>query len=257
MRNSAKTTETAASGEQHSYNAFAAVDDVETGRQSLFRPKLDILPATQRLIWEELNQVPSSFVLYGGTAMALRLGHRQSVDFDFFSNERFEPSNLLWSLGSLRESRVDQRGDNTLSVVVDRSEPVRLSFFGEVGMNRIQDPDVAPDNRLQVASLLDLTATKLKTIQQRAEAKDYRDIAAALDAGIDLAEAIGAATAVFGKAFNAMAALKALTYFGDGNLPSLPTRLQDRVRTSAETLKLEAVPRMVPKPGIQRQDLPR
>ena len=223
----------------------------------MFRPNLDILPAAQRLIWEDLNQIPRSFVLYGGTAMALRLGHRQSVDFDFFSNERFEPSNLLWSLGSLREAREDQRGNDTLSVVVDRSGPVRLSFFGEVGMNRIQDPDVAPDNRLQVASLLDLTATKLKTIQQRAEAKDYRDIAAALDAGIDLAEAIGAATAVFGKTFNAMAALKALTYFGDGNLPSLPTRLQDRVRTSAETLKLEAVPRMVPKPGIQRQDLPR
>jgi Nucleotidyl transferase AbiEii toxin, Type IV TA system len=251
---SARKTELVASGEQHSYDAFGTVDDVETGRQSLFCPKLDILPAAQRLIWEELNQIPSSFVLYGGTAMALRLGHRQSVDFDFFSNERFEPSNLLWSLGSLREARVDQRGDNTLSLVVDRSGPVRLSFFGEVGMNRIQDPDVAPDNRLQVASLLDLTATKLKTIQQRAEAKDYRDLAAAFDTGIGLAEALGAATAIFGRRFNAMAALKALTYFGDGNLPSLPTRLQDRLRTSAETLKLEAVPRIVPKSGIQRQD---
>ncbi len=221
----------------------------------MFRPKLDILPAAQCLIWEDLNQIPRSFVLYGGTAMALRLGHRQSVDFDFFSNERFEPSSLLWSLSSLREARVDQRGNDTLSVVVDRSGPVRLSFFGDVRMNRIQDPDIAPDNRLQVASLLDLTATKLKTIQQRAEAKDYRDIAAAFDAGIGLAEALGAATAVFGKTFNAMAALKALTYFGDGNLPSLPQTIQDRLRTSAEGLKLEALPQVVPRPGIQRQDV--
>ena len=221
----------------------------------MFRPRLDILPAAQRLIWEDLNQIPRSFVLFGGTAMALRLGHRQSVDFDFFSNERFEPSSLLGSLGSLRESRVDQRGDNTLLVVVDRSGPVRLSFFGDVGMNRVQDPDLAPDNGLLVASLLDLTASKLKTIQQRAEVKDYRDVAAALDAGIDLAKALGAATAIFGKVFNAMAALKALTYFGDGNLPSLPQVIQDRLRTSAEALKLEALPRVMPKPGIRRQDL--
>jgi len=57
-------------------------------------------------------------------------------------------------------------------------------------MNRVQDPDRAPDNGLQIASLLDLTATKLKTIQQRAEAKDYRDIAAAMEGGISLAEAL-------------------------------------------------------------------
>ena len=165
----------------------------------MFRPKLDILPAVQRLIWEDLNQIPRSFVLYGGTAMALRLGHRQSIDFDFFSNERFGPGDLPWSLGSPRESRVDRRGDNTLLVVADRSGPVRLSFFGDVGMNRIQDPDPVADNELQVASLLDLTASTLKAIQQRAEAKDYRDVAAALDAGVDLAEALGAATAAFGK----------------------------------------------------------
>ena len=187
--------------------------------------------------------------------MALRLGHRQSVDFDFFSNQGFEPSNLLWSLAALRESRVDQRGDNTLSVVVDRRGPVRLSFFGAVGMNRVHDPDLAPDNGLQIASLLDLAASKLKTIQQRAEAKDYRDLAAALDAGIDLAEALAAATAIYGRIFNAMAALKALTYFGDGNLPSLPQMLQDRLKTSAKALKLEALPQVVPKPGIQRQDV--
>ena len=150
---------------------------------------------------------------------------------------------------------MDQCGDNTLSVVVDRSGPVRLSFFGEVGMNRIQDPDLAADNGLQVASLLDLTATKLKTIQQRAEAKDYRDIAAAFDVGIGLGEALGAATAVFGKMFNAMAALKALTYFGDGNLPSLPQMIQDRLRISAEALKLEVLPQVVARPGIQREDV--
>src|SRR5262245_60249590 len=50
-----------------------------------FDPRLDILPDAQRELWPQLSAAPRlSFVLYGGTAVALHLGHRQSVDFDFF-----------------------------------------------------------------------------------------------------------------------------------------------------------------------------
>ena len=42
-----------------------------------FVPRLDILPAAQRQLWTELNDVPPEFVLYGGTAIALHLGHRE------------------------------------------------------------------------------------------------------------------------------------------------------------------------------------
>lgn len=48
-----------------------------------FQPRLDILPPAQRALWDELGGLPHGFVLYGGTALALRLGHRQSIDFDF------------------------------------------------------------------------------------------------------------------------------------------------------------------------------
>src|SRR5205085_7929658 len=50
-----------------------------------FAARLDILPAPQRTLWSELVALPRHFVLYGGTALALRLGLRVSVDFDFFS----------------------------------------------------------------------------------------------------------------------------------------------------------------------------
>ena len=39
-------------------------------------PRLDTLPPEQRRLWPELSQVPGHFVLYGGTAIALRLGGR-------------------------------------------------------------------------------------------------------------------------------------------------------------------------------------
>jgi Nucleotidyl transferase AbiEii toxin, Type IV TA system len=52
---------------------------------------LDILPAPQRRLWADLDAVPSRFVLYGGTAVALRLGHRASIDFDFFTSQPLDP----------------------------------------------------------------------------------------------------------------------------------------------------------------------
>src|SRR5476649_2049253 len=50
-----------------------------------FAPRLDILPPPQRRLWDELTAVPGEFVLYGGTALALHLGHRESLDFDFLA----------------------------------------------------------------------------------------------------------------------------------------------------------------------------
>jgi hypothetical protein len=51
-----------------------------------FVPRLDILPDAQRRLWPELARTPDNFTLYGGTAIALRLGHRQSADFYFGSS---------------------------------------------------------------------------------------------------------------------------------------------------------------------------
>ena len=59
-----------------------------------FVPNLDGLPAPQRALWPELAATPDSFTLYGGTVLARRLGHRASVDFDFFSNASFDPERL-------------------------------------------------------------------------------------------------------------------------------------------------------------------
>ncbi len=43
-----------------------------------FKPDFNILPQLQKDLWLELKDVPDSFVLYGGTAIALQLGHRES-----------------------------------------------------------------------------------------------------------------------------------------------------------------------------------
>jgi hypothetical protein len=224
----------------------------------MLTPKLEILPHAQRRLWDELRQTPEEFVLYGGTALALRLGHRQSEDFDFFSNVSFAPDSLRKRVQYVQGAEVSQSEANTLTVIVQRDGPVKVAFFGGLNLNRVQDPDVIADNEIQVASMLDVAATKLATIQQRAQARDYEDLAAIVAAGISLADALGAAAAAYGKEFNGALSLKALTYFGDGDLPSLSPTTQTKLRAVAGQVNWSQIPLMQARIGVtQRRGVPK
>jgi len=219
----------------------------------MFTPKLEILPPAQRRLWDELRHTPKHFVLYGGTALALRLAHRSSEDFDFFSNHSFAPELLRNAVPYLHDAEMSQFETNTLTALVDRTGPVKVSFFGGVALNRIQDPDVSEDNGVQVASLLDVAATKLATIQQRAQARDYEDIAAIIATGIGLSDALAAASGVYGKQFNGALSLKALTYFADGDLPLLSPSTQEQLRSAAARFNLTKIPILKARTGVTEE----
>jgi len=212
-------------------------------------PRLDILPPPQRRLWEELGQVPERFVLYGGTALALRLGHRASEDFDFFCNEPFAPPDLEREIPFLAGAVRLQASPNTLVSAVERAGPVKVSFFGSLGLRRVQDPERAEVPGLYVASLLDLAATKVKVVQDRAESKDYLDAARLLEEGIDLGQVLGAARSVYGPSFNPLLSVKALCYFGDGDLGRLPAGLQNRLVAAAQKVDPTRLPEVPALPG--------
>lgn len=108
---------------------------------------------------------------------------------------------------------------------------------------RIQPPLVAPDNGLQIASLLDLVGTKASVVQMRAEAKDYIDIDAMLtDGRIDLPAALASARAIYGAQFNPQITLKALSYFEDGNVKTLPDAMKRRLARAAAAVDLDRLP---------------
>jgi len=210
-----------------------------------FRPRLDILPAAQRRLWDELGEVPGDFVLYDGTALALHLGHRTSLGFDFLGNSPFDPARLANGLGLLSGASITQQAPNTLSATIDRDGPVMVSFFGLPEMRRLGTPHVAPDTHVQIASLVDLAGTKAAVVQQRAEAKDYLDLDAILwDGRIDLPMALAAAKSIYGPAFNPQITLKALSFFGDGNLSRLPQGVQDRLARAACEVDLDLLPKI-------------
>ena len=195
-----------------------------------FKPRLDILPPAQLRLWPELRPAAGlGFVLYDGTAIALRLGHRISVDFDFFSDQPLEPAALFAALPFLAQSTVLQDQQNTFTVSVpygdEFHEHVKVSFFGTIGFGRVGAPELTDDGVLQVACLDDLMATKVKVILQRAEAKDYRDIAAMVKAGVSLSGGLAAARQLYGVNFQPSESLKAMVYFEDGDLATL-TRIE-------------------------------
>ena len=220
-----------------------------------FTPRLDILPPPQRRLWDELVAVPAAFVLYGGTAIALHLGHRQSVDFDFFGNRPLDATQLVPAMPFLAAATVTQREPNTFSCIVDRGGAVRLSFFGVPGIPRLSPPLIAPDNGLRVASLLDLAGMKAAVVQMRAEAKDYLDIDAILtDGRIDLPTALAGARAIYGRSFNPLATLKALAYFEDGTVRCLPKAVKDRLAQASGAVDLDHLPPIAPPGRAHDQD---
>ena len=144
-----------------------------------------------------------------------------------------------------------QRARDTLTCVVERRGPVRISFFGGLSLNRVQSPETAEGAGILVASLRDLGGTEAQVVQSRALAKDYIDVDALIRLGdVSLAAMLGAGAAIHGERYNAMLTLKALAYFGDGDLAELPAAVRNRLSRAAAKVDPGSIPRYEPLPGI-------
>jgi Nucleotidyl transferase AbiEii toxin, Type IV TA system len=231
--------------------------EVDFGRKMArkLRARLDILPPAQRRLWDELRTLPPYFVLYGGTALALQLGHRQSEDFDFFADRKIDPDQLYRATPFLDGSQITRQEPDTLTCLLDRGGSVRVSFFGLPHLARIRAPLIAEGNGLKIASLLDIAGTKAAVVQQRAQAKDYVDIDALItQGGIDLPMHLAAAQAIYGSRFAPTPTLKALTYFGDGDLPTLANDIKHRLAQAAAAADPLRLPALARKPARRRKD---
>jgi predicted nucleotidyltransferase component of viral defense system len=198
----------------------------------------DILPTEQRNLWESrLSSGFPGWVLYGGTALALRLGHRKSVDFDFFSAQTFSPLDLREHLQL--DGEVLQAAPNTLTIL---HRSVKLSFFGGLTIHVIKAPDLF--GNCPVASIEDLAACKLAALVNRVELKDYLDVAALLKTGMELEKMLGCAQAVYRGEFPLASCLKSLTWFDPSELSSLTA--EDRKLLEKASLAVSSVPEIAP-----------
>lgn len=166
-----------------------------------------------------------------GTAIALRLGHRVSVDFDFFNDLPLDKGQLRETFDFMANAITLQESKETLTVMTQPNPEldvgVKVSFFGAIDFGRVGIPKCTREEVLQAASLDDLIANKLNLLLQRVEAKDYRDIIALVRNGVRLSDGLSATRALFGNTFQPSEALKALTWFQGGDLGTLTTDEQN------------------------------
>jgi hypothetical protein len=208
---------------------------------AVFEPRTSILPPPQLRLWPELAVTPDHFTLYGGTALALRLAHRASVDFDFFSNDAFDPDRLAVDIRYLHGAERVQVNVNTLTCRIDRGGSVLVSFFGALNLGEVNPPDQAAGPGIAVASLRDIAGTKAAVIQ-KGEAKDYLDIDAVLRAGVDLPTALAAGRIIYGRSFNPLT-LKVLSYFDD--VSSLRADVKARLTAAVAAVNPARLPSFV------------
>jgi predicted nucleotidyltransferase component of viral defense system len=116
----------------------------------------------------------AGFYLGGGTAIALRLGHRFSQDFDWFTPDKFdEPLRLA---EDLRASGVDFSGDEVApQTLYGRVHGTRVTFF-QYPYSPLRKPRTWRDFGCRVADLDDLAAMKLLALGQRGSKKDFVDL---------------------------------------------------------------------------------
>jgi hypothetical protein len=158
------------------------------------------------------------FYLGGGTAIAIQLGHRRSVDFDWFLEGRISDPLLL-----ARELQ------DEVPFVTSGIEPrtlfgtlngVRVSFF------EFRYPSLAPglpwpDYGCRLASLQDLACMKLSALVQRGSKKDFVDLFALGKEGVPLREMLTWYQARFGVE-DIGHVLYALAYFDDADAERMP-----------------------------------
>jgi hypothetical protein len=218
-----------------------------TSLLATFEPRLHILPPAQQRLWPELSQTPEEFTLYGGTAIALRLGHRPSVDFDFFASEPVAPNDLLLRIPYLQDATVRQSAPDTLTVTVERDGPVQLSFFGGLKLGQVALAERAKGPGIKVASLLDLAGFKVAVIPQRVELKDYIDVHTLLTkANIPLAKMLASAKVIYGTQFNPLLALKALAYLDDPALAELSADMRRDLIAVIKAIDPQQLPALTP-----------
>ena len=175
----------------------------------------EVLPPLQRAVWRSLRSGAKrlerwGFYLAGGTGLALHLGHRQSVDFDFFSRGAGTASQIHDWLRPLHGFVLREIDESTLHAEFGK---VKVSFIAAYKYPLVGK--IAIIQGIRLASVVDIALMKLISITHRATLRDYIDLAAVVRAGVALGRLLDLSRGKYGDNFNVMVPLRALVSFQD------------------------------------------
>lgn len=160
--------------------------------------------------------------LAGGSAAALQLGHRISVDFDFFTTKEFVPkvvSNKLSQLGIFDEEQADR------GTILGEFQGIKFSFF------IYKYPLIFPTLEylsLSIADIRDIAAMKIDAIATRGAKRDFIDLYFICNSGYKLTELLDFYDRKYEKlASNLLHIQKSLVFFNDAEPDEMPPMLNE------------------------------
>jgi predicted nucleotidyltransferase component of viral defense system len=183
----------------------------------------------------EVHGLPTlnKFYLVGGTALALRYGHRISVDLDFFTDKEFDTSSLIDTLKEKFTIRVLSQAKNSLTLDL---RSVKTDFIRH---NYPLLNPVAKTDEIKMASVEDIAAMKLNSTVNRGSKKDFYDIYELLN-HFTLQELISFYTSKYDFS-SQLIVLKSLVYFDDAELEPDPVSVKPISWNSVKQKISEAV----------------
>ena len=137
--------------------------------------------AVEQGTWELLKGLMAiaeleTFALVGGTNLALRFGHRLSIDLDLFTNEKFDPNKVFEAIGGVfPNTELSSKNENMLFLYVNDIK-VDIVLFPYVYLQPIEEID-----GVRMVSVPDIIAMKLHAVSTRGVKKDFWDIAELLN----------------------------------------------------------------------------
>jgi hypothetical protein len=170
----------------------------------------NILSAEQLAFLAFLKNFSASFGLAGGTAIALHLGHRRSLDFDLFSIKEFKNSAIqkkVLKKKKVQKVFVDHDGEYT--ILLDGIKLTFLHYPFTINFNE------SLDSFIKLPDLLTLAALKAYALGRRSKWKDYVDLYFIIKSGVSLKKIISRAEKIFGNNFNEKIFRVQLAYFKD------------------------------------------
>jgi len=171
----------------------------------------NLLTNTQVELLGLIKEFNKQFYLVGGTAIALQIGHRRSIDFDLFSDKPLDTLNIIRRIK--REGyRIDatfEENPEELTMVING---VKITYL-EYPFNII--PSVGLDDTIKMPDLKTLAAMKAYSLGRRSKWKDYVDLYFIFKSCLNLEEVSQKAREIFGGGFNERLFREQLCYFED------------------------------------------
>lgn len=171
----------------------------------------EILTEDQQRLLTLIKLFRQDFYLAGGTAIALQIGHRRSIDFDLFSGKPLKTIKII-NIIKRDNHRIDatlEESREELTIIVDGIKMTFLEYPFDIRLS------VSFDDIIMLPDLLSLAATKAYSLGRRSKWKDYIDLYFILRDYFPLKDISKKAKEIFGGGFNERLFREQLCYFED------------------------------------------